>query len=57
MAKNGDVIKITIKRRQIKDAVMIINGYNPNIVYDKDKDIPESTLDIEQFGEELSVEA
>lgn len=57
VAKNGDVIKITIKRRQIKDAVMIINGYNPNIVYDKDKDIPESTLDIEQFGEELSVEA
>lgn len=47
--KENDEVKIKIARRyKDRDATMILSGYNPNAVYDENKDNPESVLDITQ---------
>ena len=47
--KNGDDIKITIKKRFVdKESTIVLNGYNPNVVYDERKDVLENENDITQ---------
>lgn len=56
-SKNGDKVRIVINKRQLTNSTMIIKGYNPNVVYDKEMDDPESVLDTTQFEDEISFDA
>ena len=47
--KKGDEIKVKIKRYYIeKESKIILNGYDPNVIYDINKDIPEIEKDFTQ---------
>lgn len=46
---NGDEIRIDIKKRYVdKESVMVLNGYNPNIVFDENNNNAENINDVEQ---------
>lgn len=49
LLKNGDEIKIKIKRYYInKVSKLTLYGYNPKVVYDIEKDLPEVEMDFKQ---------
>lgn len=55
---NGDEIKIKIKRYHIdQSSKLIIQGYDTNVVYDAEKDLPEVEMDFNQPSEEIDIVA
>ena len=53
----GDVIKIKIKRVRRDNSVLItIDGYNPDVIFDKKDDFPESELDAKNFSSEIEIQ-
>lgn len=56
--KKGDEIKIKIKRYYIeKESKLILNGYDPDIVYDINNDLPEIEKDFNQYEDKYEVDA
>lgn len=49
--REGDVIKVKIRKRMYKEKCVLITiyGYNPEVVYDEAKDVPEVILDETQY--------
>lgn len=54
--KDGDEIKVKIKKRLPSSAEMLIHGYDPNIIFDSVKDDAETDLEKTQFEETIVVD-
>lgn len=53
----GDVVDVKIARvNKMKEAVVIFEGENPDVVYDKLNDVPESSLDETNLPQEIEVQ-
>lgn len=56
--KKGDEVKIKIKRYYIeKESKLILNGYDPDVVYSNDNDLPEIEKDFNQYEDNYEINA
>jgi hypothetical protein len=52
----GDIVNINIARiNKMKDSNIVLFGENPDVVYDKMNDVPESSLDETNFSQEIEI--
>ena len=53
----GDVISIKINKvNKSKSSMLFIEGYSPDIIYDKKEDNPESILDLKNLSHEIEIQ-
>lgn len=53
----GDVVDVKIARvNKMKEAVIIFEGENPDVIYDRLNDVPESSLDETNLPQEIEVQ-
>ena len=56
--KDGNEVKVKVKKEDTnKNAKLILVGYSPNVIYDKNKYYTESILDFNQFSDEYTIDA
>lgn len=56
LLNNGDIVNVKITRiNKLKPCKVVFYGENPDIVYDKKNDIPESVLDETNISQEIEV--
>lgn len=55
--KENDKVTIKIKKiSNLKNAVMYIEGYSPDIIYDSKEEIPESEIDFKNYDVEIEIQ-